>query len=59
MPIRTILEIGSPESIWLNSTWSRSSEGLSLRTSPPSVDAQNLQPIRQPTSEEMHTVLPW
>ena len=23
------------------------------------VDAQNLQPIGQPTSEEMQTVLPW
>jgi len=59
IPISTILEMGRPESSWEKSTWSRSSDGSSLRTRPPIVDAQNLQPIGQPTSDEMQTVLPW
>ena len=59
MPISTMFEIVSPESSCENSTWSSSSAGVSRRTRPPSVDAQNLHPIGQPTSDEMHTVFPW
>ena len=59
IPISTILETSSPESSWVNSTWSSISEAVSRRTSPPRVEAQNLQPMAQPTSEEMQTVLPW
>ena len=53
-----MLLISSPESIWVNSTWSSISAGVRFRTRPAMVDAQKAQPIRQPTWEEMHTVLP-
>ena len=57
MPIRTMWEISRPESSWVNSTSSSISWGSRRRTRPPMV-AQKAQPMRQPTSEEMHTVLP-
>ena len=59
MPISTILEISRPESSWVNSTWSSISPAVRSRTFPATVLAQKAQPMRQPTWEEMHTVLPW
>ena len=59
MPMRTMLEMSFPESSWVKSTWSSISEGVKSLTLPAMVEAQNLQPIRQPTCEEMQTVLPW
>ena len=53
-----MLEMGAPLSIWVNSTWSTISAGDRSRTFPAMVDAQNAQPIRQPTWQEMQTVLP-
>ena len=59
MPISTMLDTGRPESIWVNSTWSSISAGVRSRTLPAMVEAQKAHPIRHPTWEEMHTVLPW
>ena len=59
IPISTILEISRPESSWVNSTWSSISPAVRSRTFPATVLAQKAQPMRQPTWEEMHTVLPW
>ena len=59
MPIKTILEMGSPESFWAKITWSRISDGVKSLTLPAIVDAQKAHPIRQPTCEETQTVLPW
>ena len=58
MPMSTMWEMGRPESTWVNRTSSSISKGSSRRTRPPMVEAQKAQPIRQPTSVEMHTVLP-
>ena len=58
MPMSTIWEMGWPESTCVNRTWSSISNGSSRRTKPPRVDAQKAQPMRQPTSVEMQTVLP-
>ena len=58
MPMSTMWEMGKPESNWVKSTWSSISAGSSRRTRPPRVEAQKAQPIRHPTSVEMHTVLP-
>ena len=44
MPIRTILDIGLPESSCENSTSSSISDGSRQRTRPPMVEAQNAQP---------------
>ena len=54
-----MLEMGTPLSNWVNSTWSSSSEGRRSRTLPAMVLAQKAQPMRQPTWDEMQTVLPW
>ena len=43
----------------MNSTWSSISAGVRSRTLPAMVEAQKAHPIRHPTWEEMHTVLPW
>ena len=59
MPIKTMLETGSPESFWTKITWSSISPGVRSRTLPAMVEAQKAQPIRQPTWEEMQTVFPW
>ena len=59
MPMSTMLEMGTPLSSWVNSTWSSSSEGRRSRTLPAMVLAQKAQPMRQPTWDEMQTVLPW
>ena len=58
MPMSTMWEMGRPESICVNSTSSSISKGSKRRTSPPMVDAQKAQPMRQPTSVEMQTVFP-
>ena len=58
MPMRTMLEMGRPESSWVKRTWSSISEGVRSRTLPPRVEAQKAQPIRQPTWEEIQTVFP-
>ena len=49
MPIKTMLETGSPESFWTKITWSSISPGVRSRTLPAMVEAQKAQPIRQPT----------
>ena len=59
IPISTMLETSAPESIWVKSTWSSISAGVKSLTFPAMVEAQKAQPIRHPTWEEMHTVLPW
>ena len=59
MPISTMLLISRPESSWVNSTWSNISAGVRSRTFPATVEAQKAHPIRHPTWEEIHTVLPW
>ena len=58
IPIKTMLETGTPLSIWVNSTWSSISAGVRSRTFPAMVEAQKAHPIRHPTWQEMHTVLP-
>ena len=58
MPMRTMLETGSPLSSWVNSTWAIISAGVRSRTLPARVEAQKAQPMRQPTWQEMHTVFP-
>ena len=55
MPMSTMLEIGSPESSWVKSTWSKISDGARRRTKPAWVEAQKTHPILQPTSVEMQT----
>ena len=59
MPMMTMFEIFSPISVWEYSTSSSISDGVRFRTSPPMVEAQKAQPIRQPTWDEMQTVRPW
>ena len=56
--IQRLSDPGAPLSIWVDSTWSTISAGARSRTFPAMVDAQNAQPIRQPTWQEMQTVLP-
>ena len=58
MPMSTMWEMGRPESTWVNRTWSSISKGSRRRTNPPRVEAQKAQPMGQPTSVEMQTVLP-
>ena len=58
MPMSTMLEMGAPLSIWVNSTWSIISAGVRSRTLPARVEAQKAHPMRQPTWQEMHTVFP-
>ena len=59
MPMRTMLEMGRPESSSVKRTSSSISPADRRRTRPPMVEAQKAQPMGQPTSEEMQTVLPW
>ena len=59
IPMRTILDTGTPLSDWVKITCSNISPGVRSRTFPPRVDAQKAQPIRHPTWVETHTVLPW
>ena len=58
VPITTTFATLSPVSLVIRYIWSNISDGVSPRTSPSNVDAQNRQPIRQPTCEEMQTELP-
>ena len=59
MPMRTMLETGSPESFRTKITWSSISPAVRSRTFPARVEAQKAQPMRQPTWEEIQTVFPW
>ena len=58
MPISTKEEMGSPACRSASYTSPSISAGVRLRTSPPRVEAQNLQPIRQPTWVEMQRLKP-
>ena len=59
MPMRTMLETGTPPSAWAKITCSSISPGDRSRTLPPRVEAQKAHPMRHPTWLEMQTVLPW
>ena len=57
----TMLDTRSPlaSSIcWAVTTCATISPAVKLRFSPPSVDAQNVQPIRQPTCVVTHMLFP-
>lgn len=58
MPIMTMPSMRSPVSICAMRTCPISSPAVRSRTLPPMVDAQKRHPMRQPTCEEMQTVLP-
>ena len=59
IPMSTMLEIFRPLSRSEESTSSSISDGSRFRIRPPIVEAQKAHPCRQPTCEEMQTVLPW
>ena len=55
----TTLDTRSPVSFWIAYTWASISPTVRFRTRPPMPEAQNLQPMRQPTWEEIQTESPW
>ena len=58
VPITTTFDTRSPVIFWMLYICDSISDAVRFLTSPPMVDAQNLQPIRQPTWDDMHTELP-
>ena len=58
VPITTTLETFSPVILSMLYICSSISDTVRFLTSPDNVDAQNLQPIRHPTWEDIHTELP-